>query len=100
MLWQPRADHEQKQELGDATITRGLDATRPITEALQLRSAFDVSVLCRGLMSAPPEGPCNDVSRANAALRETHCDAPDLLNRPADQLALWRTRLRLFGGGR
>jgi hypothetical protein len=88
MLWQPRADHEQKQELGDATITRGLDATRPITEALQLRSAFDVSVLCRGLMSAPPEGPCNDVSRANAALRETHCDAPDLLNRPADQLTL------------
>src|SRR3954471_19912025 len=34
MLWQPRADHEQKQELGDVTITRGLDATRPITEAL------------------------------------------------------------------
>jgi hypothetical protein len=40
MLWQPRADHEQKQELGDATITRGLDATRPITEALQLRSEW------------------------------------------------------------
>src|SRR4051812_39594402 len=38
MLWQPRADHEQKHELGDVTITRGLDATRPITEALQLRS--------------------------------------------------------------
>ena len=35
MLWQLRADHEQKQELGDATITQGLDATRPITEALQ-----------------------------------------------------------------
>ena len=34
MVWQPRADHEQKQELGDVTITRGLDATRPITEAL------------------------------------------------------------------
>src|SRR4051812_50131079 len=33
-LWQPRADHEQKHELGDVTITRGLDATRPITEAL------------------------------------------------------------------
>src|SRR3954466_5092507 len=32
MLWQPRADHEQKQELGDVTMTRGLDATRPITE--------------------------------------------------------------------
>src|SRR3954467_9523126 len=38
MLWQPRADHEQRQELGDVTITQGLDATRPITEALQLRS--------------------------------------------------------------
>src|SRR3954451_15954851 len=34
MMWQPRADHEQKHELGDVTITRGLDATRPITEAL------------------------------------------------------------------
>lgn len=38
MMWQLRADHEQKQELGDVTITRGLDARRPITEALQLRS--------------------------------------------------------------
>src|SRR3954462_4139779 len=36
MLWQPRADHEQKHELGDVTITQGLDATRPITEVLQL----------------------------------------------------------------
>ena len=34
MLWQRCADHEQKQELGDVTITQGLDATRPITEAL------------------------------------------------------------------
>jgi hypothetical protein len=36
MVWQLQADHEQKQELGDAAITRGLDANRPITEALQL----------------------------------------------------------------
>src|SRR3954452_5424205 len=36
MLWQPRADHEQKHELGDVTITQGLDATRPITEVLHL----------------------------------------------------------------
>src|SRR3954447_9931776 len=36
MLWQPRADHEQKHELGDVTIIQGLDATRPITEVLQL----------------------------------------------------------------
>ncbi len=34
MLWQLRADHEQKQELGGATITRGLDTQRPITEVL------------------------------------------------------------------
>jgi hypothetical protein len=54
----------------------------------KLRSVFDVSLSCSGLVSASPEGPCNDVSGANAALRETHCDAPDLLNRPADQLAL------------
>ena len=38
MLWQLCANHEQKQELGDEMITQGLDATRPITEALQLRS--------------------------------------------------------------
>src|ERR1041384_6242011 len=35
MMWQFCADHEQKQELGDETITRGLDTTRPITEALR-----------------------------------------------------------------
>src|SRR3954466_9071809 len=35
MLWQPRADHEQKQELGNVTITRGRGATRAITEAPQ-----------------------------------------------------------------
>jgi hypothetical protein len=34
MLWQLCADHEQKQELGGVTITQGLDARRPITEAL------------------------------------------------------------------
>jgi len=40
MLWQPRADHEQKHDLGDETITQGLDATRPITEALQVQSTL------------------------------------------------------------
>ena len=37
-MWQFCADHEQKQELGDETITRGLDTTRPITEALPWHS--------------------------------------------------------------
>src|SRR3954471_20450465 len=59
MLWQPRADHEQKHELGDVTITQGLDATRPITEALQLRMApfCIVSGGGCGLMSSPPQRP-------------------------------------------
>jgi hypothetical protein len=37
MMWRLRADHEQKQDSGGVTITQGLDARRPITEALQLR---------------------------------------------------------------
>jgi hypothetical protein len=36
MMWQLRVDHEQKQGLGDVTITQGLDVTPPITEVLQL----------------------------------------------------------------
>jgi hypothetical protein len=39
MLWQPRADHEQKQDLSGVTFTQGLDATRPITEALPGQSS-------------------------------------------------------------
>jgi hypothetical protein len=53
-MWQLHADHEQKQGLGDETITQGLDATRPITEALQLRSLLEVSVSGGGLMGAAP----------------------------------------------
>src|SRR5215207_7969595 len=40
MMWQLLADHEQKQGFGDVTVTQGLDAKRPITEALQLRSEW------------------------------------------------------------
>src|SRR3712207_6872018 len=39
----------------------------------------------RGLVSAAPDGPCNDVSGANAALGQTPCDASDLLNRPRSE---------------
>jgi hypothetical protein len=42
MLWRPRADHEQKQDLGGVTITQGFDATRPITEALQLQDGASI----------------------------------------------------------
>jgi hypothetical protein len=37
MVGRHHADPEQKQDFGDVTITRGLDANRPITEALQLQ---------------------------------------------------------------
>jgi hypothetical protein len=40
MMWQRCADHEQKQELGGVTITRGLAATRPITEVLLCHKIF------------------------------------------------------------
>jgi hypothetical protein len=87
MLWQPRADHEQKQELGGVTITRGLDATRPITEALQLRSVFDVGLSCRGLVGAAPQRPGDHLGWADATLGQAHRHTPDLLDRPADQEA-------------
>jgi hypothetical protein len=61
-------------------------AHQPLT--LQLRSVFDVSLLCCGLMSASPDGPGDDVSGADAPLGQPHRDASDLLNRPADQLEL------------
>lgn len=98
MVWQLQADHEQKQALGDVTITRGLDANRPITEALQLRSEFDVGVTGGGLMGSSPERPCDDVGRSDAPLSQSRCHAPDLLNGPADQNATRRALPVVFGG--
>jgi hypothetical protein len=34
MMWRLYADHERKHDTGDATLTWGLDARRPITEVL------------------------------------------------------------------
>ena len=44
--------------------------------------------LIGGLVGAAPEGPCDDVCWVDTPLSEPHCDASDLLNRPADQLTL------------
>src|SRR5215213_7055477 len=99
MVWQLQADPEQKQELGDRTVTRGLDASRPITEALQLRSASDVSFSSGGLMGSAPDRPSNHMSRMDAALGQAHRDTPDLLDRPADQSTGRRALVRVFGGG-
>src|SRR5215208_3894468 len=49
-------------------MQRRAGLARRLVLALQLRFVFDVSVSCSGLVSASPEGPCNDVSRANAPL--------------------------------
>ena len=42
--------------------------------------------LCCGLMSPPPERPCNDIGRLNSFLRETLGYAADFLNRPTDEV--------------
>src|SRR5829696_3473387 len=50
---------------------------------------FEVSLLCGGLMSAPPSRPSNDEGWLNAPLRQSDRDAPDLLHRPGN-LQAWR----------
>src|SRR5215211_7151641 len=57
--------------------------------ALQLHARLQVSVLCGGLMSAPPSRPSNDEGWLNAPLRQSDRDAPDLLHRPGN-LQAWR----------
>jgi len=85
MMWQLRADHEQKQGPSDVTITQGLDVTRPITEALQL--PFGMSIPGGGLMGTAPHRPGDHVGWVDAALGQLHRHAPQLLDRPADQRA-------------
>src|SRR3954447_14886005 len=58
--------------------------------ALQLQQpAFEVSLLCGGLMSAPPSRPSNDEGWLNAPLRQSDRYAPDFLHRPGNRQA-WR----------
>ena len=42
--------------------------------------------LCCGLMSPPPERPCDDVGGLNSFLRETLGYAADFLDRPTDEV--------------
>ena len=42
--------------------------------------------LCCGLMSPPPERPCDDIGGLNAFLRETLGYAADFLDRPTDEI--------------
>src|SRR3954468_3994878 len=58
--------------------------------ALQLQqSAFEVSLLCDGLMSAPPSRPSHDEGWLNAPLGQADRYAPDFLDRPGNRQA-WR----------
>jgi hypothetical protein len=68
MMWRLYADHERKHDTGDATLTWGLDARRPITEALQLRQPFEVSLSGQRLMASSPDRPSDHEGGFNLAL--------------------------------
>src|SRR4029450_10707157 len=53
-----------------------------------------------GLVRASPERPSDNEGWPDAPLREAHGNAPDFLDRPADEARRARARLiRVFGGG-
>ena len=53
--------------------------------ALQLHFSFEVSAACVGLVSSPPDRPCENAVDRDAPLSELDSDATDFLDRPADQ---------------
>lgn len=53
--------------------------------ALQLHFSFEMTEARAGLVSAPPQRPCDDVCGLDAPLGEFDGDTADLLDRPADQ---------------
>src|SRR4051794_13043978 len=67
--------------------------------ALQLRFCPEVSLLCGGLMGAAPDGPGDDGSGFDVALRQARDDTADFLHRPADQRRPLRIIVRLLFGG-
>ena len=67
--------------------------------ALQLRFAFEMGFSGGGLMGASPGRPGDHMGGSDAPLRQPHRDPADLLNRPADQGAVRRALLSVFGGG-
>src|SRR6201993_4968689 len=56
--------------------------------------------LCCGLMSAPPERPCDDIGGVNAVSRETLSYAADFLDRPTDEIGCLSVALDLVFFGR
>jgi len=64
--------------------------------ALQLHFSFEVSAACVGLVSSPPERPCENTVDRDAPLSELDSDATDFLDRPADQERCLERRRRVF----
>ena len=58
-------------------------STRPSITVVIL---FDMRFLCCGLMSPPPERPCDDVGGLNSFSRETLGYAAEFLDRPTDEV--------------
>src|SRR6185437_5436876 len=63
---------------------------------LQLHFPFEVSAACVGLVSSPPERPCENTVDRDAPLSELDSDATDFLDRPADQERCLVRRRRVF----
>ena len=64
--------------------------------ALQLHCSSEVSAASIGLVSSPPERPCENVVDRDAPLSELDSDAADFLDRPADQERCLVRRRRVF----
>src|SRR5215471_3501215 len=64
--------------------------------ALQLHLSSEVSAASVGLVSSPPERPCENTVDRDAPLSELDSDATDFLDRPADQERCLVRRRRVF----
>jgi hypothetical protein len=73
----------QEPACGPRELAEGWPLADPSITAVIL---FDMRFLCCGLMSPPPERPCDDVGRLNSFLRETLGYAADFLDRPTDEV--------------
>src|SRR3954464_1301235 len=76
------------QEGQNAIPVRRFKVEQALTLQLQ-QPAFEVSLLCDGLVGAPPSRPSNDEGWVNAPLRQSDRYAPDFLHRPGNRQA-WR----------
>ena len=80
-LWRRRKGRVGRSWYVDETYLRVRGLWRYLYRAIK------ATPLCDGLMCTPPERPCDDVGRMRCGLsREAPCCAPNLLDRPADEM--------------